>query len=152
MERAVGLKASYAFCQKIARTRARNFYYSFLLLSREQRNAMCAIYAFMRYCDDISEGEGASRERSNAGAAIWISRFPASSAKIRCGRLFTIPPQRYRIPHEYFYEMIAGVSSDLRAQQLQTFDELYRYCYQVASVVGLTIIHIFGFESPDALN
>ncbi len=38
------------------------FYYSFLLLSREQRDAMCAIYAFMRYCDDISEGEGASRE------------------------------------------------------------------------------------------
>ncbi len=56
------LEASYAFCQNIARTRARNFYYSFLLLSREQRDAMCAIYAFMRYCDDISEGEGASRE------------------------------------------------------------------------------------------
>ncbi len=44
--------------------------------------------------------------------------------------------------------MIAGVSSDLQPKQLQTFDELYRYCYQVASVVGLTIIHIFGFESP----
>ena len=62
MEHAVSLQASYAFCQRIARTRARNFYYSFLLLSREQRDAMCAIYAFMRYCDDISEGEGASRE------------------------------------------------------------------------------------------
>jgi len=47
--------------------------------------------------------------------------------------------------------MIAGVSSDLQPKQLQTFDELYRYCYQVASVVGLTIIHIFGFDSPDAL-
>ena len=58
------LDASYAFCRRIARTRARNFYYSFLLLSREQRDAMCAIYAFMRYCDDISEGEGASA-RSN---------------------------------------------------------------------------------------
>ena len=50
------LEASYAFCRRIARQRARNFYYSFLLLSREQRDAMCAIYAFMRYCDDISEG------------------------------------------------------------------------------------------------
>jgi phytoene synthase len=47
--------------------------------------------------------------------------------------------------------MIDGVSSDLEPRQIQTFDELYRYCYQVASVVGLTIIHIFGFESPDAL-
>ena len=145
-------KASYAFCQRIARTRARNFYYSFLLLSREQRDAMCAIYAFMRYCDDISEGEGASREA--------IERWRARSGSARCeGRYgenllwpaFHDTVQRYQIPREYFYEMIAGVSSDLQPKQLQTFDELYRYCYQVASVVGLTIIHIFGFESPDAL-
>src|SRR6202030_530354 len=50
-----------------------------------------------------------------------------------------------------FQEMIDGVSSDLEPRQIQTFDELYRYCYQVASVVGLTIIHIFGFESQEAL-
>jgi phytoene synthase len=48
--------------------------------------------------------------------------------------------------------MIDGVGSDLEPRQVQTFDELYRYCYQVASVVGLTIIHIFGFESPEALK
>src|SRR5437016_5661990 len=46
--------------------------------------------------------------------------------------------------------MIDGVASDLEPRQIQTFDELYRYCYQVASVVGLTVIHIFGFESPEA--
>ncbi len=60
--------------------------------------------------------------------------------------------KRYEIPHQYFYEMIEGVSSDTKPRQIQTFDELYRYCYQVASVVGLTTIHIFGFESPDALK
>ena len=137
--------------QRIARTRARNFYYSFLLLSREQRDAMCAIYAFMRYCDDISEGEGASRE----GIERW-RRDLDLALEGRYGENLLWPAfhdtvQRYRIPHEYFYEMIEGVSSDLAAQQLQTFDELYRYCYQVASVVGLTIIHIFGFDSSDAL-
>ncbi|HEX6893699.1 MAG TPA: squalene/phytoene synthase family protein, partial [Bryobacteraceae bacterium] len=51
MGRASDLAASYGFCRRIARQRARNFYYSFLLLSRTQRDAMCAIYAFMRYCD-----------------------------------------------------------------------------------------------------
>src|SRR5207253_278734 len=59
--------------------------------------------------------------------------------------------QRYRIPHQYFYDMIAGVSSDLEPRHIQTFDELYRYCYLVASVVGLTTIHIFGFDSREAL-
>jgi len=151
VERTVELKASYAFCQKIARTRARNFYYSFLLLSREQRDAMCAIYAFMRYCDDISEGEGASLE----GIQRWRQDLDCA-LQGRYGENLLWPAfhdtvQRYKIPHEYFHEMIAGVSSDLEPKQLQTFDELYRYCYQVASVVGLTIIHIFGFESPDAL-
>jgi phytoene synthase len=48
--------------------------------------------------------------------------------------------------------MIAGVSSDLEPRAIQTFDELYRYCYHVASVVGLTVIHVFGFESPEALK
>jgi phytoene synthase len=152
LEHPVGLEASYAFCQRIARTRARNFYYSFLLLSREQREAMCAIYAFMRYCDDISEGEGASRE----GIERWRQDLDCA-LEGRFGSNLLWPAfhdtvQRYHIPHEYFYEMIDGVSSDLQPKQLQTFDELYRYCYQVASVVGLTIIHIFGFESPEALQ
>jgi len=59
--------------------------------------------------------------------------------------------KRYRIPHKYFHEMIDGVSGDLEPREIQTFDELYRYCYQVASVVGLTIVHIFGFGSEEAL-
>jgi phytoene synthase len=52
---------------------------------------------------------------------------------------------RYRIPHQYFFDMIDGVSSDLEPRRIRTFAELYDYCYHVASVVGLTIIHIFGF-------
>ncbi len=151
MERAVALEASYAFSRRIARTRARNFYYSFLLLSRDQRDAMCAIYAFMRYCDDISEGEGASPE----GIARW-QRDLDLALQGQYGENLLWPAfhdtvRRYQIPREYFHQMIAGVSSDLQPRQIQTFDELYRYCYQVASVVGLTIISIFGFESPQAL-
>jgi phytoene synthase len=149
--RAVDLKASYAFCRRIARARARNFYYSFLLLSREQRDAMCAIYTFMRYCDDISEGEGASREAIERWRADLDFALAGQYGENLLWPAFQDAVQRYRIPREYFYEMIRGVSSDLQPKQLQNFEELYGYCYQVASVVGLTIIHIFGFESPEAL-
>ena len=55
------LEKSYDYCCRVARRRARNFYYAFLLLSAQQRKAMCAIYAFMRYCDDLSDEPGASR-------------------------------------------------------------------------------------------
>jgi 15-cis-phytoene synthase len=148
----VSLAASYVFCRKIARQRARNFYYSFLLLSADQRNAMCAIYAFMRYSDDISEAEGAT--------AAAIERWREDLDRALAGHYpdnplwpaFHDTVQRYKIPCHYFHEMIDGVSGDLEPREIQTFDELYRYCYQVASVVGLTIIHIFGFESPEALK
>ena len=151
MERTVSLAESYRFSRRIARTRARNFYYSFLLLSREQKDAMCAIYAFMRYCDDISEGQGASREAIEQWRRDLDRALGGDYPENPLWPAFHDAVKRYRIPHQYFYEMIAGVSSDLEPRQIQTFDELYHYCYQVASVVGLTIIHIFGFDSPDAL-
>ncbi len=116
MERSVALEASYAFCQHIARTRARNFYYSFLLLSREQRDAMCAIYAFMRYCDDISEGEGASREAIERWRRDLDLALQGQYGENLLWPAFHDTVQRYQIPREYFHEMIEGVSSDLRAQ------------------------------------
>ncbi|HTP87762.1 MAG TPA: squalene/phytoene synthase family protein [Bryobacteraceae bacterium] len=143
---------SYAHCRRVARTRARNFYYSFLLLSRAQKDAMCAIYAFMRFCDDLSDEDGAS--------PAAIERWRTDLDEALAGRLpdnpiwpaFHDAVTRYSIPHQYFHQMIDGVGSDLEPRVIETYDELYRYCYKVASVVGLTIIHIFGFESPRALE
>ena len=152
------LEESYAFCDRVARTQAKNFYYSFLLLSRPRRQAMCAIYAFMRYCDDLSDAEGVS---DRAGAiARWqadldsalAGRAPEHAPEHAVWPAFSDAVARYRIPHEYFRDMIRGVSSDLEVRHIQTFQELYDYCYHVASVVGLTIIHIFGFEDPRALQ
>ncbi len=146
------LDRSYEYCSQIARTRAKNFYYSFVLLSKEQKNAMCAIYAFMRYCDDLSDEPGATaapieRWREDLSQAL-AGRVPSDGS---IWEAFMDTVERYRIPHRYFYEMIDGVLSDLEPRRIQTFDELYRYCYHVASVVGLTIIHIFGFDDPQAL-
>ncbi len=112
---------------------------------------MCAIYAFMRYCDDISEAEGASPEAMLRWKLDLDLALRGQPGENLLWPAFIDTVQRYQIPHEYFYEMIEGVSSDLEPRQVETFNELYHYCYQVASVVGLTIIHIFGFESQDAL-
>jgi phytoene/squalene synthetase len=91
---------SYEYCMRVARSRAKNFYYSFLLLSKQQRKAMCAIYAFMRYCDDLSDEPeaspaagleatpGASVPPSTAGARRWKTPSKAASASTPCGRRF----------------------------------------------------------------
>ncbi|MGH7487758.1 MAG: phytoene/squalene synthase family protein [Bryobacteraceae bacterium] len=146
------LEESYRHCARIARHRARNFYYSFVLLPAPQRKAMCAIYAFMRYCDDLSDGEGPS-DRA-AAIARWRQDLDAALAGSPGSHpiwpAFRDAVDRYQIPHRYFHEMIEGVSSDLEPRCIATFDELYDYCYHVASVVGLTVIHIFGFRSAEA--
>jgi len=145
---------SYQWCVEVARTQAKNFYFSFLLLSLPQREAMCAIYAFMRYCDDLSDDEGIA-DRASA-----IARWRDDLERALSGQLsghplwpaFVDAVERYKIPRQYFFDMVAGVSSDLEPRCIQTFAELYDYCYHVASVVGLTIIHIFGFDDPEALK
>jgi len=145
------LDESYAFCRGVARRRARNFYYSFVLLPREQSDAMCAIYAFMRYCDDLSDEPGASRDAMERWCGALVDALAGRFDQYPAWPAFYDTVQRFHIPHEYFFQMIEGVTSDLKPRAFQTFDELYRYCYQVASVVGLCTIHVFGFESPDAL-
>ena len=144
------LEESYAWCEGVARARAKNFFYSFLLLPAEQRAAMCAVYAFMRYCDDLSDEPGAAITRIAAWREELQRALLGYYGDHPCWPAFHDTVTRYRIPHEYFLDMIEGVSSDLEPRDIETFDELYRYCYQVASVVGLTIIHIFGFESSEA--
>jgi phytoene synthase len=146
-----GIEESYEYCKRVARSRAKNFYYSFLLLSAQQRKAMCAIYAFMRYCDDLSDEPGASRAAIERWRAEMEGALDGRFSGHPVWPAFHHTVRRFGIPRQYFREMIAGVASDLEPRRIETFNELYRYCYQVASVVGLTTIHIFGFDTPSAL-
>jgi phytoene synthase len=105
----------------------------------------------MRYCDDLSDEPGATRSA--------IDRWRDALSEALAGRPDDNPTwpavldavERYTIPREYFYDMIEGVASDLEPRTIETYDDLHQYCYRVASVVGLTTIHIFGFTSPEAL-
>jgi phytoene synthase len=147
----VSLSVSQAYCRDVAKKRAKNFYYSFVLLSPEKKNAMCAIYAFMRYCDDLSDEPGATRTAMDRWRQALTDALTGHPDFSPLWPAFLDAVARYKIPHEYFYEMIEGVASDLSPRVFHTFDQLYQYCYRVASVVGLTTIHIFGFDSPEAL-
>jgi phytoene synthase len=117
---------------------------------------MCAIYAFMRHCDDLSDSPATpDKAKVHQSIAEWrVELNRALSGDVESNPIwpaFYHTVERYSIPHRFFHEMIDGIMSDLEPRQIGTFDELYRYCYQVASVVGLTIVHIFGFDSIKAL-
>lgn len=152
----MALEQSFAHCRRIAKTRARNFYYSFVLLSREQKDAMCAVYAFMRYADDISDEGNPPMEVRRKALEEWRKALTRTlSGDVGDDPIlpaFHATVERYKIPHEYFFDLIDGVASDLEPQRYETFEQLYRYCYRVASVVGLTVVHIYGFSDPRALE
>jgi len=149
---AATIEESYRWCRKLARAQAKNFYYSFLLLDGPRRDVMCAIYSFNRIADDLSDGPGPkSREafaefRRNLDAAL-----DGKAPEHPLWPAFADAVERHRIPREYFHHMIDGVESDIDFQPLETFEDLYQYCYRVASVVGLTIIHVLGFDDARAL-
>ena len=73
------LERAYAECRAIAKREAKNFYYSFVALPKERRDAICAIYAFMRKADDLSDDESLSREERRACLTDWLAEWHAAS-------------------------------------------------------------------------
>lgn len=147
------LATSFRYCQRLTRERARNFYYGFLLLPKPRREAFCAVYAFMRYCDDVADGEESApvkavRLREWRGALERALQGDYGDSRILPAFHSTV--ERYSIPAEYFYDLIAGTEMDLSIRSYRTFEDLYQYCYRVASVVGLCSLHILGFRDPAA--
>jgi hypothetical protein len=119
----ITLEKSYAWCARVARTKAENFYPSFVLLTRDRHRSMCAIYAFMRYCDDLADDESI-RDRRGA-IAKWRADLDAALKGNPSDRplwpAFLDTVERFGIPHKYFFEMIDGVTSDLEAAACRDF-------------------------------
>jgi phytoene synthase len=146
------LARSYAYCEQVAKTQAKNFYYSFLTLPPERKAAMCAIYAFMRYSDDVSDEAVADRTKAaqmQSWRAALDRAFEGDYGDSRILPAFHDVVQRYNIPARYFHDLIDGTEMDLTQNRYTTFAELHQYCYRVASVVGFVCIHIWGFDAAD---
>jgi phytoene synthase len=156
----VSLAAAYAECRAIARREAKNFYYAFVALPEARRNAICAIYAFMRRADDLADDESLSPGGRRVRLEAWIGAWHAASegGETRDAVFVAVrdATKRFDIPESLLDELVAGVTMDLEAAEdaepdtYATFAELYRYCYLVASVVGLVCIRIFGYSDPRA--
>ncbi|HUI85141.1 MAG TPA: phytoene/squalene synthase family protein [Candidatus Binatia bacterium] len=159
------LRAAYSVCRHIARSAAKNFYYGFLLLPLRKRNALSAVYAFMRHADDISDDPVLPAAQRREKLDDWMDALRRASAGESTDDpvLFALADsqKRFRIPLELLEKLVHGTEMDVpsgpadasaAAPQLQyeTFDQLYDYCYHVASVVGLVCIRIFGYRDPRA--
>ena len=161
------LVMAYSVCRGITRTAAKNFYYAFLVLPRRKREALCAVYAFMRRCDDIADDVTLSSADRHQKLEIWLDGLhraqqgqPTDDAILLA---LTDAQRRYSIPAGLLDELAQGTAMDVEtapnqaaeggpalAVHYNTFEDLRQYCYRVASVVGLVCIHVFGYRDPQA--
>lgn len=167
------LTMAYSVCRGITRTNAKNFYYAFLVLPKRKRESFCAVYAFMRRCDDIADDSALSIEERRYKLDVWLDALhrvqqgePSDDPILLA---LTDTQRRFTIPAGLLDELAMGTAMDIEPVaerledsvptatpvpglmvQYQTFEELKVYCYRVASVVGLVCIHIFGYRDPAA--
>ncbi len=154
------LDEAYSVCRGIAKREAKNFYYAFVALPAARKNAICAIYAFMRHADDLADDESLSREERRRLLDSWLNQWHGV-----CQGGFSGDPvfvavldatKRFAIPFALLDELVAGTTMDLKhaasdaPDTYARFADLYGYCYLVASVVGLVCIRIFGYKDPAA--
>ena len=140
---------------------ATNFYYSFLFLPREKREAIEAVYAFARRGDDLADGGLSPHEAAREIALHRQALDRCYSEVSRKGRECAVDGEfaalarairRFRIPRRPFDDLILGLEMDLgmdrSAATYRTFEELQVYCHRVAGTIGLISIEIFGYRSP----
>lgn len=167
------LAMAYSVCRGITRSQAKNFYYAFLVLPKRKRQALCAVYAFMRRCDDIADDANLSVEDRRNKLNQWLDAAHRAQAGEPSDdpilMALTDTQRRYSIPAGLLDELALGTAMDVvdpaevsaasttdappdrrLTIQYRTFEDLKLYCYRVASVVGLVCIHVFGYRDPAA--
>ncbi len=167
------IENAYRYCEKVTKLHAKSFYFAARFLPKIKQRAVFPIYAFCRHVDDeideITDGDeqkalrAVERWRQNLNSIYGESENAPAETENE-GRMSTTEDRKqvfiawrdllsqYKIPQNLPLELIEGVVQDTRLKRYETFDELYVYCYRVASTVGLMSSEILGYADPVALD
>ena len=146
------LELAYEECRLITKREAKNFYFAFITLPPRKRNAIYAAYSFCRLADDAADEEMPLDDKLDLLGELR-QKLSTTYSGNPDGRVFTAlahAATTFDIPEEYLQGVISGVETDLTKNRFQNFEELRTYCYQVASVVGLICIEVFGYSGEKA--
>ena len=142
------------YCQQKAAASGSSFYYAFLFLPPERRRAITALYAFCREVDDVVD-EATDLQLAQARLAWWrteIGRMFAGDPQHPVSRALAPALTPFGIDAARLNEIIDGVEMDLTQSRYLDFAGLERYCYRVASVVGMLAAGIFGYRDARTLD
>jgi phytoene synthase len=157
----VSLSASSEACLRLTRHHAKTFYFASHVLPVQKRRDAYAVYAFCRHVDDqidLAPDETARlRALADLSHLLHAAYLPEERAEtlersLPWLRAFRETIRRRGIPAVYFEDLLKGVEMDRSQVRIQTWEELERYCYHVASVVGLIMVHVLTEPVPDLLK
>lgn len=147
---------AYDRCTEITRAEARNFYFGFILLPRERRRGIHALYAFSRLCDDsvdgaegVDEKAAAVRARRRDVERAFTGAVPADDAVLVA---LADAIRRFGIPRGPMDALVDGVEMDLTVDRYADWPSLKAYCDRVAGAVGVLSLYVFGFRDPAAVG
>jgi phytoene synthase len=131
---------------------ASNLALAFVLLPRERRDAMSALYAFCRAVDDVADEDTVPTKQRREQLAAWRADIRRACEnqppQFILNQEFQPVIRRFKLPFALFDELIKGCEMDLDQLRYADDEQLDLYCYRVASVVGLLSIEIFGYKDP----
>jgi len=142
------------YCQEKAAKSGSSFYYSFMFLPKQKREAITALYAFCREVDDVVD-ECTELKVAQVKLAWWKDEVRNLYLKKPIHPVTkALEPviQQFQLDEEHFHEIIDGMEMDLNFNRYEDFKQLQLYCYRVASVVGILSAQIFGFENRKTLK
>lgn len=157
------LEKAYKYCESVTKAHAKSFYFAAKFLPKHKQKAVFPIYAFCRHVDDeIDEIGDGGESKAIETVEKWRQKleevFEGKGQRTKDERqdLVFLAWQdllkTYKIPKNLPLELIRGVLMDTQVKRYETFDELYVYCYRVASTVGLMSSEILGYSDKKALE
>ncbi len=150
-------KVSFEHVRLLTSYWSKSFYFSARFLPKEKRWATYALYGFCRFVDNLIDNP------RNRPKQQLISEIACFRRELRLAyrwgesehpilKPFILVTKTYRIPIEYPLDLLKGVQMDIETIRYDTFDDLYLFCYRVASVVGLMMTHIMGYKNNNAFE
>ena len=128
-----------------------NLAFAFFCMEKDRAKDIEIFYAFCRLMDDIADEEGRSKETKRAALEEWKTEinnaYDSEKPLSSLGEEMRALVRRRNIPRQYVLDVIDGVMRDTFDDPFETFEDIRKYCYGVASAVGLVSIHIFGFKN-----
>ena len=152
------LQASYEECKRLNSLHGKTYYLATLLLPKNKRPYVHALYGFARYADEIVDDLSSTLSPVEKAAALksWsngvLADLKAGTSTDHIGRALVDTARRFDIPHQHFVDFLHSMEMDLTVTEYQSYDDLLEYVYGSAAVIGLEMVPILGYSDQRAFE